>query len=409
MSQPPENSEALTTIQAGLRSIRERFTGRFAGTDDEQSLRNERAELLGKKGELTALLRGMGKVPGDQRKAVGEQVNAVKAEVEQGFEARLAALSAAKRDADLNAPPFDMTLPGRAPSGRGHHHPVLKVQHEILDILKSLGFEIAWGPEVELESNNFTKLGFPPDHPAMDMQDSFWVDVQGADGAPVLLRTHTSNVQAREISNHEPPMAIASGGAVYRRDDDVTHSPMFHQIEGFLISEDASFAQLKGVLTAFVQRLYGVDVPVRFRPSYFPFVEPGAEVDVGCVFCEAGAPSRDACRVCKGDRLVGDPRLRDDPPARLRTLWHRRGAVFWLRFRFGCGTGRDAQVRHSRHPRVVRERSSLPRPILTRTRPTHELPLRNTYSYSELGAARRDLSPIEIAGDATRHRRSSAR
>jgi phenylalanyl-tRNA synthetase alpha chain len=154
---------------------------------------------------------------------------------------------------------------------------------------------------VELEQNNFTKLAFPPDHPATDMQDSFWVKVEGGrPDARVLLRTHTSNVQVREMSTHSPPMAIVSGGAVFRRDDDVTHSPMFHQIEGFLVSERVTFAELKGVLTEFARRLYGPETPVRFRPSYFPFVEPGAEVDVGCVFCRPNDGSRQSCRVCKG-------------------------------------------------------------------------------------------------------------
>jgi phenylalanyl-tRNA synthetase alpha chain len=169
-----------------------------------------------------------------------------------------------------------------------------------LEIFRSLGFEVAWGPQIELESHNFTKLAFPPDHPATDMQDSFWVKVEGGKpDARVLLRTHTSNVQVREMSTHTPPMAIVSGGSVFRRDDDVTHSPMFHQIEGFLVDERVSFAELKGVLTEFARRLYGPSTPVRFRPSYFPFVEPGAEADVGCVFCSIEDGTRAACRVCK--------------------------------------------------------------------------------------------------------------
>jgi phenylalanyl-tRNA synthetase alpha chain len=148
--------------------------------------------------------------------------------------------------------------------------------------------------------NNFEKLAFPPDHPATDMQDTFWVDVAGNESSlRTLLRTHTSSVQVREMTAHGPPLAIVSGGPVYRRDDDVTHSPMFHQVEGFYVARDVSFAELKGVLTAFVQRLYGEGTPVRFRPSYFPFVEPGAEADVGCVFCSEADGSRASCRVCK--------------------------------------------------------------------------------------------------------------
>jgi phenylalanyl-tRNA synthetase alpha chain len=180
------------------------------------------------------------------------------------------------------------------PSHNGHVHPIIQTRDELLAIFKDLGFVIAQGPEVELEENNFTKLAFPPDHPATDMQDSFWVS------NTVLLRTHTSNMQIREMSTHKPPMAIVSAGVVYRRDDDVTHSPMFHQIEGFLVDEHVTFADLKGVLTAFAQRLYGAGLPVRFRPSYFPFVEPGAEMDVACVFCARPDGTRAGCRTCKG-------------------------------------------------------------------------------------------------------------
>jgi len=203
------------------------------------------------------------------------------------------------RDAELNATPFDLSLPGRPPAPRGHRHPISLVREEILDIFRSLGFEVAWGPEVELESNNFTKLAFPPDHPATDLQDTFWVRVLGGTpAARVLLRTQTSTVQIREMSRHAPPLAIVSGGAVYRRDDDVTHSPMFHQIEGLLVNERVSFAELKGVLTQFIYRLYG-EREIRFRPSYFPFVEPGAELDVSCVFCDSDSGSRASCRICK--------------------------------------------------------------------------------------------------------------
>jgi phenylalanyl-tRNA synthetase alpha chain len=293
-------SDAALEIQAGLTALSGRFEAELAAAASEQDLRNKKAEILGKNGELTRLLKLMGKVPAEQKKAIGEQVNAVKSGVESAFDKRLGELSRAAREADLAAPPFDLTLPGRVPAPRGHLHPITRVKDEILDIFRSLGFEVAWGPEVELETNNFEKLAFPPDHPATDMQDSFWVKVDGAPAdARILLRTHTSNVQVREMSTHAPPMAIVSGGTVYRRDDDVTHSPMFHQIEGFLVNERVSFAELKGVLTAFAERLYGPGTPVRFRPSYFPFVEPGAEMDVGCVFCRPDDGSRASCRVCK--------------------------------------------------------------------------------------------------------------
>jgi len=294
----------VSDSDASLATALEETPGRaeryFAEAASELSLRAARAEFLGKKGHLTALLRGMAEVPADQRKAVGERVNVVREQVEHAFEARLKSLRLAERSAALSGRPEDLTLPARFGTPKGHRHPIASVRDEILDIFSSLGFEIAWGPQVELETNNFEKLAFPPDHPATDMQDSFWVRVEGApENQRVLLRTHTSNVQVRQMSTRTPPMAVVSGGAVYRRDDDVTHSPMFHQIEGFRVDQRVSFAELKGVLIEFARRLYGSSTQVRFRPSYFPFVEPGAEVDVGCVFCTPTDGTRAACRVCK--------------------------------------------------------------------------------------------------------------
>lgn len=311
--------EALAEIERGLAAFDEDFRAQFAAATSEQTLRAARAELLGKKGRLTQLLKLMGQVPAEHRKEVGEAVNRVKSAVEESFEQHLKALADAARLADLNAPPFDLSLPGRVVAARGHLHPITQVKNDILDTFRSLGFSVAWGPQVELETNNFTKLAFPPDHPATDMQDSFWVRV-GDEHTSVgevnpaalntaqkssigtLLRTHTSNVQVREMSRHKPPMAVVSGGAVYRRDDDVTHSPMFHQVEGFWVAEGVSFAHLKGVITAFAQRMYGESLALRFRPSYFPFVEPGAEVDIECVFCTESTTS--SCRVCKSTRWL---------------------------------------------------------------------------------------------------------
>ena len=286
-------SGAVLEIEQGLTGLGTSFRDAFAAAPTEQALRDAHARVLGKKGDLTALLKRMGAVPAEARKVLGEQVNALKAEVESAFAARLASLARASRDAELAATPFDLSLPARVGTPRGHEHPIARVRDDLLAIFRDLGFVVASGPEVEFEANNFTRLGFPPDHPATDMQDSFWVS------PGILLRTHTSNVQVREMMSRPPPLAVVSAGAVYRRDDDVTHSPMFHQIEGFLVAERVSFAELKGVLTAFAERLYGPGTPVRFRPSYFPFVEPGAEVDVGCVFCALPDGTRGGCRVCK--------------------------------------------------------------------------------------------------------------
>jgi len=281
-------------IDAALEELRAKFPARFAAATTEQALRDENAKILGKKGELTAILKELGKAPPEARRAI----NVVKQEVERGFEAALATLAKARRDADLNARPYDLTLPGRLLAPLGHKHPISIVREEIIDVFRDLGFAVHDGPEVELEENNFTKLGFPPDHPATDMQDSFWTT------GGHLLRTHTSNVQVRAMSTHAPPMAFIAPGTVYRRDNDVTHSPMFHQVEGFLVDEGVTFAELKGVLTEFAQRLYGGDTPVRFRPSYFPFTEPSAEVDIGCVFCKQPDGRRTGCAMCKGSGWI---------------------------------------------------------------------------------------------------------
>ena len=295
------SADAVATIQERLDALGNRFEAAFAAAPTEHELRAEQAKLLGKKGELTAVLALMRDVPADQRPAAGALVNAFKVKVESRFEACLKALGNAALRTELEARPFDLTLPGRLSLGRGHVHPVLAVRDELLEIFSDLGFQSVDGPEIELEANNFTKLAFPPDHPATDMQDTFWFD------SGVLLRTHTSNVQVREMialaervkQGARPACAIVSAGAVYRRDDDVTHSPMFNQIEGFLVDEHVSMAELRGVLSALAERLYGPGTAVRFRPSYFPFVEPGAEVDVACVFCHVDDGSRSSCRVCK--------------------------------------------------------------------------------------------------------------
>ena len=282
------------TIDEALEQFGSDYQARFAGAGTEQILRDERATVLGKKGRLTEILKQLGKVPPEDRKRIGERVNQLRADVEARFEARLGAIAQAARQAELDAPPFDLSLPGRLPTPRGHLHPLTQTRDDLLAIFRDLGFLVVDGPEVELEENNFTKLAFPPDHPATDMQDTFWVRVEGAEQARTLLRTHTSAVQVREMSRRKPPMAIVSSGAVFRRDDDLTHSPMFLQIEGFLVDRKVNFGHLKATLAAFAERLYGPGTRTRFRPSYFPFVEPGAEVDVSCPFCEGKG-----CRMCK--------------------------------------------------------------------------------------------------------------
>ena len=286
-------NDASGTIDRALADLRGAFLPRFRSATTEQFLRDENAKILGKKGELTAILAMLGKAPPAERKAIGEKVNALKQEVVSGFEGCLRELRAKQREAELSAPPFDLTLPARLPVRVGHKHPIAIVREEVVAVFRQLGFAVFDGPEIEHEANNFTLLGFPPDHPATDMQDSFWTTSNH------LLRTHTSNVQIRAMKSMKPPMAFIAPGTVYRRDDDATHSPMFHQIEAFLVDRNVTLAHLKGVLAEFAERLYGPGTPVRLRPSYFPFVEPGAEVDIGCVFCKQSDGKRIGCSLCK--------------------------------------------------------------------------------------------------------------
>jgi phenylalanyl-tRNA synthetase alpha chain len=293
MSEDGKAQAAREAIERGLEGFRASFGEAFSSAKTEQALRDENAKILGKSGALTVILKQMGALSPDARRTIGARVNAVKAEVEAAFAARLAELAAERRRAALEARPFDLTLPGRTPPAGGHRHPISQVREDVIDIFRGLGFAVFDGPDVEHEANNFTKLGFPPDHPATDMQDSFWTTSKH------VLRTHTSNVQIRAMTTLKPPMAIIAPGSVYRRDDDATHSPMFHQLEAFLIDRDVSLANLKGILAEFAERMYGPGTPVRLRPSYFPFVEPGAEVDIGCVFCKASDGVRAGCGVCK--------------------------------------------------------------------------------------------------------------
>lgn len=292
---------ADTDIDRALSTLLEGLAARFGSAASEQALRDENAKILGKKGELTAILSLLGKAPPEQKKAIGQQVNAVKQEVEAKFEARLQEIRRAERQAERDAPPFDLTLPARLPvADGGHRHPISRVREDVVNVFRQLGFAVYDGPEVELEDYNFGLLGYPPDHPATDMQDTFWTNVKVKDAEkPLLLRSHTSNIQIRAMKSLEPPMAFIAPGTVYRRDDDATHSPMFHQIEAFLVDKNVTLAHLKGVLAEFAERIYGPGTPVRLRPSYFPFVEPGAEVDIGCVFCKQPDGTRAGCSLCK--------------------------------------------------------------------------------------------------------------
>jgi phenylalanyl-tRNA synthetase alpha chain len=334
MSETP----SLSSIEHSLSALRETFRARFDAAPTEQALRDENAKILGKKGELTAILAQMRSISADARKTIGALVNTLKQEVESAFDARLAAIARALRDADLHARPFDLTLPGREIAPLGHAHPISIVRDEIVDVLASLGFAVHDGPEIETEENNFSKLGFPPDHPATDMQDSFWTT------GGLLLRTHTSNIQIRAMSTQPPPMAFIAPGTVYRRDDDATHSPMFHQVECFLVDEHVTVAHLKGVLGEFADRFFGAGTPVRLRPSYFPFVEPGAEVDVGCPFCRRPDGTRAGCSVCKRTGWIEILGCGMIHPVVFESCG--LDPEKWTGFAFGMGVERVAMVRY---------------------------------------------------------------
>jgi len=274
-------------MKAKLTAMAEAARSAIAAAESETVLQDVRVAYLGKKGELTAIMKGMGQLSPEERPIVGALVNDVKASLEEAFAARSSVLAESAIQQRVARETIDVTLPGRR-SQLGTKHPVTLVAEEIVAIFASLGFGVVEGPEIEEDFYNFEALNMPKDHPARDMQDTFYISDD------VVLRTHTSPVQIRTMLKHQPPVRVVAPGTVYRRDSDLTHSPMFHQIEGFLVDRDITFGDLKGVLTAFLTQFFGSDLGVRFRPSFFPFTEPSAEVDIQCVICGGSG-----CRVCK--------------------------------------------------------------------------------------------------------------
>ena len=250
-------------------------------------LENAKARYLGKNGVLTELLKGLGKLPAEERPILGNQINLAKDQLEATLKSRRNAIQAKELEAKLTEEALDVTLPGRGLE-IGGLHPVTQTLLRVEALFHSIGFNVASGPEIETDFYNFTALNIPENHPARAMHDTFYVDNGN------LLRTHTSPVQIHYMQNNEPPIKVIAPGRVYRCDSDVTHTPMFHQVEGLWIDESANFAALKGVLADFMAHFFEQDdLPVRFRPSFFPFTEPSAEMDIGCVMCEGIG-----CRVC---------------------------------------------------------------------------------------------------------------
>ena len=252
----------------------------FAAAPDPAALENAKARYLGKAGELTAFQSSLKLTAPEQRRELGARFNAAKQEIEAALEARRHALAEARLAAKLTEQALDVTLPGRG-RGRGGLHPVIRTWQRIEEIWRSIGFDVADGPEIETDWFNFTALNSPENHPSRSMQDTFYVDLKDANNLPLVLRTHTSPMQVRYTRMHKPPIQVIAPGRTYRVDSDATHSPMFHQVEGLWIDTDISFADLKGVYAEFLRRFFENDkLEVRFRPSFFPFTEPSAEIDM---------------------------------------------------------------------------------------------------------------------------------
>lgn len=270
-----------------LEALRNEALESIAGAAALEELEAARVKYLGRKGALTEVLRGLGTVSAEERPAMGQAANVVKDAIGAALDARKAVLSSAADAARESSEAVDLSLPGRQPR-RGHIHMVNQVTEEIVEIFAALGFQVANGPDIETEYYNFDALNTPADHPARDSHDTFFVK------PGVVLRTHTSPVQMRVMEQVKPPVAVLAPGRVYRVDYDASHSPMFNQIEGLLVDEGVTFADLKGTLMHFIHEMFGKDTKVRFRPHFFPFTEPSAEVDISCTICKGSG-----CRLCK--------------------------------------------------------------------------------------------------------------
>jgi phenylalanyl-tRNA synthetase alpha chain len=277
-----------------LETLRGEVLDRIQQANSEEELEQLRVEVLGRSGSVTLRLRGLKELPTEERPRAGEALNQLRRELETSLDERAVAVKNQAQAQALKDERIDISLPGTRWQ-RGSSHPLTLVIDEIVDIFWGMGFEIARGPDIEDDYHNFEALNIPKDHPARDMQDTFFV----ANGR--LLRTHTSPVQIRTMETRKPPLQVIVPGAVYRHDDDATHSPMFHQVEGFMVDERIAFSDLKGVLTHFLRQIFERDAGVRFRPSFFPFTEPSAEIDIQCVICGGSGANTmgQTCRVCK--------------------------------------------------------------------------------------------------------------
>lgn len=276
-----------------LEKIESAAIGEISSCDSIKTLDDLRVKYLGKKGELTAILKQMGKLSAEERPIIGQLANKIRQDIENAISKKMVDLKAREQELKIAGESIDITLPGK-PQSFGKLHPLTIVANEIKEIFMGMGFSIADGPEVEYDYYNFEALNLPPDHPARDTQDTFYITDN------ILLRTQTSSVQVHVMENQKPPIRIISPGRVYRSDAvDATHSPLFHQIEGLVVDKGITMADLKGVLETLMKKLYGNDCKIRLRPHHFPFTEPSAEVDVMCFNCHG-----EGCRICKGEGYI---------------------------------------------------------------------------------------------------------
>jgi phenylalanyl-tRNA synthetase alpha chain len=324
-----------TEHERRLAQMRQRATAELATIATTEALEEWRTRYLGReRGEVTAILKDLGKLPGDQRKQVGQSANALKVDLERALDARRAELLTRERAEALERERLDITLPGRAIPG-GHMHPLSRTIRDIVRVMRPMGFQLYDGPEVESDYYNFQALNFPPDHPARDMQDTYWI-VPGR----ILLRTQTSPMQIHVMESMRPPVRAIVIGKVFRDEAvDASHEAIFHQMEGLLIDEYCTMSDLRGIVERFAREMFGADRKVRFRPSYFPFTEPSAEFDIDCMTCKGAG-----CRICKysgwlemGGSGMVNPRV-------LRMVNY--DPSVYRGFAFGLGIERIAMLRH---------------------------------------------------------------
>ncbi|MDO4493240.1 MAG: phenylalanine--tRNA ligase subunit alpha [Clostridia bacterium] len=318
-----------------LNAIREDALNELAKRSTLDELEQLRASLLGKSGSLTAILRTMGKMAPEERAAVGAEANRVKQALEAAIAERREVLKQAEMQARFDAERIDVTAPGTDKLPTGRIHPMTQTYREIRDALVGMGFQIYGGPEIELDDNNFTLLNLPKDHPARDMQDTFYINEN------VVLRTHTSPCEIRALKNIKPPFRLIMPGRVFRVDEvDASHSPVFMQIEGFIVDKGLTLGDLKGTLDTFIHAVFGEDVKTRLRPSYFPFTEPSAEMDMSCTICGGKG-----CRVCKGTGWIEILGCGVTNPHELENCGF--DPKEWTALAFGIGVDRVASLKHA--------------------------------------------------------------